>query len=109
MMIVSLLLLAILTFGAVSTSDDISEDLGVEDQDILSLDESVGDAAVEDVLSLDNSESDSVEGPLHEGDDSLNEGSNEVLSTNPKTFTDLNNAINGNSDSDVYLEGNYNG
>ena len=31
----------------------------------------------------------------------------DVVSANPKTFTDLNEAINGNNDNDVYLDGNY--
>ena len=30
-----------------------------------------------------------------------------MVSANPKTFTDLNEAINGNNDNDVYLDGNY--
>lgn len=31
----------------------------------------------------------------------------EILDTSPKTFTDLNTAINGNNDSDIYLHENY--
>ncbi len=37
----------------------------------------------------------------------VNEVNDDVLADNPKTFADLNSAINGNDDSDVYLNGTY--
>ena len=108
-MVVGLLMLAILAIGAVSASEDISDNgLGVsEGQDVLSffelagqiasgdIDESQAQTAAEDI---DDSQGDTPnDGPLSlDGSNDENTvGSNE-LSSSPKTFTDLNNAINGN-------------
>ena len=100
-LIVSLLMLAILTIGAVSAADDFSDDnLGLEDQDIVSIDDSAVEATNDNLGLIDSSSVD-------ENDDVIKESSNEVLSTPPKTFTQLNETINGNEDSDVYLDGNY--
>ena len=47
------------------------------------------------------------DGTLQENDDLNVAGDNDVLSANPKTFSNLNTTINGNDDSEVYLDGNY--
>lgn len=74
------MLFAILTIGSVSASDDLNETALLEDSSY--------------------------------GADMLNANENTILeeeipSEDSKTFTDLNATINGNSDNEVYLNGNY--
>ncbi len=43
----------------------------------------------------------------NQNDDIISEANGDVLKVAPKTFTDLNKAINGNTNKDIYLEYNY--
>ena len=74
------MLFAILTIGSVSASDDLNETTLLEDS------------------------SDSA-GMLNANENAILE--EEIPNEDSKTFTDLNATINGNSDNDVYLNGNY--
>ena len=79
MMVLAILLVSLLAVSAVSAADNATSDVvGIDNQD-----DNV-------ILELDNSNNDG-----------------NVLNANPKTFTDLNNAINGNNKSDIYLNSNY--
>ena len=43
----------------------------------------------------------------NQNDDLISESNDDVLNLAPKSFTDLNKAINGNTNKDIYLEYNY--
>ena len=96
-MIMTFLLLAILTIGAVSaaenTNDTITDNVigNDETRDIVSIEDTT-----DDVVSVDDN--DDVNSVEDDGD---------ILTANPKTFSKLNETINGNDDGDVYLDGNY--
>ena len=75
----AILLVSLLAVSAVSAADNVTDDLvGMDNQD---------DNAI---IESNNSNSD--------GD---------ILNVNSKTFADLNNVINGNTKSDIYLNGDY--
>ncbi|WP_292752916.1 hypothetical protein, partial [Methanobrevibacter sp.] len=50
---------------------------------------------------------DSIDDKVIEDDNLKSSEIDEILTSNPKTFSDLNTTINGNDDSDVYLDSNY--
>ena len=78
---ITLLLLAVLTIGAVNAAEITADDtVSVENQD----------------------------GAVNEGADDLNSNENDdILTNNPKTFTDLNESINNNQNTDIYLNESY--
>lgn len=83
MILMFLMLFAILTIGSVSASDDLNETALLEE-------------SFDGAYMLNANENNILE-----------VGPQEVLSEDTKTFTDLNATINGNSDSEIYLNGNY--
>ena len=81
-MILAILLVSLLAVSAVSAADNATSDIvGVENQE----DEVMTE--VNDDLTLDSYDN--------------------ILSTTPKTFNDLNNAINDNTKTEIYLNSDY--
>ena len=87
-MLLAIFLVSLLAVSAVSAADNATSDVvSVEETDITNIE-------MTDEIDLEN-------------DDLTADDENEVLSTNPKTFSDLNTTINGNDYSDVYLNDNF--
>ena len=87
-LILTIILVSLFAISAVSAADNATDDVvSIEETDITNIE-------MTDEIDLEN-------------DDLTAADENEALSANPKTFIDLNTAINGNNDSDVYLDSNY--
>ena len=81
-MILAILLVSLLAVSTVSAEDNATSDIvGVESQE---------DTVIAEV-----------------NDDLASDADDDILSTNPKTFTDLNAIINDNENRDVYLDSDY--
>ena len=78
-LILAIFLVTLLAVSAVSASDNVTEDIAITDD-------------THDDISID---------------DNLGNDESNMLTTDQKTFADLNDVINGNDDSDVYLNGTY--
>ena len=78
-LILAIFLVTLLAVSAVSASDNVTEDIAITDD-------------THDDISID---------------DNLGNDESNMLATDQKTFADLNDVINGNDDSDVYLNGTY--
>ena len=100
--LISLFFLIILSVGAVSANDDFDSN-------------ALSDTSIDDNLNIELSDKDIGINDNYENkweDESLDntnlkDGDGEVLSAGPKTFTDLNKAINGNNNSEITLDSDY--
>lgn len=80
-----IVLISILSISSVNASENVTDNID-------------NVVATEEVVNIDDSANDVV---------SVENQDNDLLNANPKTFRQLNTAINGNDDIDVYLDGNY--
>ena len=96
MFIVLILLVCMVSISAVCAEDDTTDDIISADDEEIILDEAID----EDVSSANDNYDDELilEGSADES---------KLSETSPGTFADLNNDINGNSDSTIYLTRNY--
>ena len=99
----TIFIISLLAVSAVSAADNATDDIISTDvsKDVVGIENTT-----DKVVSIESPADDSA-GVKNQDDGLISENDDNVLTANPKTFTDLNNLINGNDDSDVYLESNY--
>ena len=95
--LVTFMVLAILTIGVVSAAENTNDTI---------TDKVIGSDETRDIVNVEDTTDDAVSVDDNEDVNSV-EDESEILTANPKTFTDLNAKINDNDDSEVYLDGNY--
>ena len=96
LMILAIFIVSFLAISAVSAEDNATSD-------IVGVDETTNDVVnLENEVNVENQETNVIS----EANNDFTLNSNDTIQ-NPKTFTDLNAAINDNNDSDIYLDGNY--
>ena len=78
------------SFEKDNQSNDLLELANQDENDIVDLEESLDETSLENV-----------------NDNVIDEDQKDLLKSDPKTFSSLNDTINGNNDSDVYLDSDY--
>ena len=111
-MVVSIILLAILTLGTVSAAEDISDNLAIEEtlsQDLLEFGADDYSVCASDINETDLLKESDINQLNYNNDDILEDNNkvNEILTSNSKSFTDLNTTINGNDDSEINLNNDF--